>query len=51
MLDGFERMDTGHKFVPEDSNVRVIVSGRDWSEKRILIYGSKSTRKPAGTSS
>ncbi|WP_259536302.1 hypothetical protein [Halalkaliarchaeum sp. AArc-CO] len=45
MLDGFERTDAGHKFVPEDSNVRVIVSGRDWSEKRILIYGSKSTKE------
>ncbi len=45
MLDGFERTDAGHKFVPEDSNVRVIVSGRDWSEKRILIYGSKSTEE------
>ncbi|KDE57432.1 hypothetical protein EL22_12235 [Halostagnicola sp. A56] len=45
MLDGFERTDAGHKFAPEDSNVRVIVSGRDWSEKRILIYGSKSTEE------
>lgn len=45
MLDGFERTDAGHKFVPEDSNVRVIVSGRDWSEERILIYGSKSTEE------
>lgn len=45
MLDGFERTDAGHKFIPEDSNVRVIVSGRDWSEKRILIYGSTSTEE------
>lgn len=45
MLDGFERMGAGHKFVPEDSNVRVIVSGRDWSEKRILIYGSMSSEE------
>lgn len=43
MLEGFERTDTGHIFVPEDSNVRVIVSGRDWSEMSILIYGSKSS--------
>ena len=43
MLEGFERVDSGHKFIPEDSNVRVIVSGRDWSEKRVLIYGSKSS--------
>lgn len=45
MLDGFERTDSGHKFVPEDSNVRVIVSGRDWFEKRILIYGSTSSEE------
>lgn len=45
MLDGFERTDAGHKFTPDDSNVRIIVSGRDWSEKRILIYGSKSTEE------
>jgi TATA-box binding protein (TBP) (component of TFIID and TFIIIB) len=45
MLDGFERTDAGHKFIPEDSNVRVIVSGRDWSEKRMLIYGSTSTEE------
>ena len=42
MLDGFERTDAGHKFTPQESNVRVIVTGRDWSEKRILIYGSTS---------
>lgn len=45
MLDGFERTDSGHKFTPEDSNVRVIATGRDWSEKRILIYGSKSSEE------
>jgi len=43
MLDGFERLDAGHKFTPAESNVRVIVTGRDWSEKRVLIYGSTST--------
>ena len=43
MLDDFERTDAGYKFVPEDSSVRSIVSGHDWSEKRILIFGSKST--------
>lgn len=45
MLDGFERTSSGHKFVPDNSNVRVMVSGRDWSEKRILIYGSKSSEE------
>ena len=38
MLDGFERADAGHKFTPQGSNVRVMVSGRDWSEKRVLVY-------------
>jgi TATA-box binding protein (TBP) (component of TFIID and TFIIIB) len=45
MLDGFERTNSGHKFTPEDSNVRVIVTGRDWSQKRILIYGSTSSEE------
>ena len=45
MLDGFERTDVGHKFIPENSNVRVIVSGRDWSEKSFLIYGSTSSEE------
>jgi TATA-box binding protein (TBP) (component of TFIID and TFIIIB) len=45
MLDGFERTNSGHKFTPKDSNVRVAVIGRDWSEKRILIYGCTSTKE------
>jgi TATA-box binding protein (TBP) (component of TFIID and TFIIIB) len=45
MLDGFEHTSAGHKFVPEGSTVRVIVSGRDWNEKRILIYGCTSTEQ------
>jgi TATA-box binding protein (TBP) (component of TFIID and TFIIIB) len=45
MLDGFERADAGHKFTPQGSNVRVMVSGRDWSEKRVLVYGSKSSEE------
>jgi TATA-box binding protein (TBP) (component of TFIID and TFIIIB) len=45
MLDGFESTDAGHKFTPESSNVRVIISGRDWSEKSILIYGSTSSEE------
>lgn len=43
MLDDFECTDTGHKFVPKNSNVRVMIVGRDWSEESILIYGSKSS--------
>ncbi len=45
MLDGFERTNSGHKFTPKASNVRVMVTGRDWSEKRILIYGSTSSEE------
>jgi len=45
MLDNFERIDAGHKFIPNNSNVRVIISGRDWSEKRLLIYGCMSSDK------
>lgn len=45
MLEGFNQINSGHKFTPDESNVRVIVSGREWSEKRILIYGSKSTKE------
>lgn len=45
LLDGFELVDTGHKFVPDGSNVRVIISGRNWSEKSVLVYGSKSSEE------
>lgn len=45
MLDGFELAEAGYKFVPEDSNVRVMVTGRDWSEKRVLVYGCTSTKE------
>ncbi|MBX0288026.1 hypothetical protein [Haloarcula salinisoli] len=48
MLDGFERNESGFKFVPEGSNVRVMVNGRDWSEKRILVYGCTSTKEAEG---
>lgn len=45
MLDGFEKTDAGHKFTPNSSNIRAIVTGRDWSEKRVLIYGSTSFKQ------
>lgn len=48
MVDGFERNESGYKFVPEGSNVRVMVNGRDWSEKRILVYGCTSTKEAEG---
>lgn len=43
MLDGFERTDNGHKYTPPESNVRVIISGRNWSKKRLFVYGCKSS--------
>lgn len=45
MLDQFEQTNSGHKYTPSDSNVRVIISGRDWSKKRIFVYGCKSTKE------
>lgn len=48
MLDGFENTQSGYKFVPEGSNVRVMVNGRDWSEKRVLVYGCTSTKEAEG---
>lgn len=42
-LDGFERNQSGYKFVPEDTNVRLTLLGNDWSEKRILVYGTNSS--------
>lgn len=48
MLDGFEKTDAGHKFVPEETNVRLIITGNDWGEKQILVYGCKSSDKAKG---
>lgn len=48
LLEGYERTDAGHMFSPEDSSVRVIVSGRNWAKKRALIYGSTSTEEAEG---
>lgn len=45
MLNGFERTDNGHKFTPPNSNIRVMVSGRDWSKKRLFIYGCTSSNE------
>lgn len=45
LLDQFERTKSGYLFTPKNSNVRVIITGRDWSEKRALIYGSSSTEE------
>jgi TATA-box binding protein (TBP) (component of TFIID and TFIIIB) len=45
LLDGFEKVDPGYKYVPQDTNVRIIITGRDWSEKRFLVYGCKSSEE------
>lgn len=42
-LDRYKKVDNGHIFTPKDSNVRAIISGRDWTQKRIFIYGAQST--------
>lgn len=45
MLEDFEKTEAGFQYIPPGSDVRVIVTGRDWSEKRALIYGCKSTKE------
>ena len=45
LLDGFEISEGGHKYSPQNSNVRVIISGKDWSSKRFLIYGCESSEE------
>jgi len=48
MLENFEHVKSGYKFTPEDTNVRLIISGRDWSEKQILVYGCQSYDEAGG---
>ncbi|MDZ5813212.1 hypothetical protein U4E84_17930, partial [Halorubrum sp. AD140] len=49
LLDGYERGEAGHIYTPsETSNVRVIITGRNWDKKRSLIYGSTSTEEAEG---
>lgn len=46
MLDRFEKTSSGgHQYSPEDTNVKIVISGRDWSNKNINIYGSNSTQE------
>lgn len=42
MLDPFERSVSGHIYSPPNESVRVIITGRDWTEKKFLVYGCKS---------
>jgi len=48
MLENFESVKSGYKFTPEHTNVRLIISGRDWSEKQILVYGCQSYDEASG---
>lgn len=43
LLEEFKKVDSGHQYSPKKSNVKVIISSKDWSEKKFLIYGSEST--------
>jgi len=43
LLEEFRKVDSGHQYSPKKSNVKVIISSKDWSEKKFLIYGSEST--------
>lgn len=48
MLDNYKKIDAGHIFSPNESNARIIISGRNWSKKSVLIYGSESTEEAEG---
>lgn len=45
LLDQFEKSGSGHLFTPKNSNIRIMITGRDWSEMHALIYGSSSTEE------
>lgn len=42
LLEGFKKTNSGHQYSPEDTSAKIIISGRDWQNKKFLIYGSKS---------
>lgn len=42
MLGSIEESTTGHIYTPAGGNIRVVITGRDWSEKTFLVYGCKS---------
>lgn len=49
LLEGYEQGVSGHIYSPEEtSNVRIVITGRNWDEKRFLIYGSTSTDEAEG---
>lgn len=47
LIEGFEKTSRGHQYSPKNSNIKVIISGRDWSEKKFMVYGSKTTGEAA----
>ena len=42
MLEWFESSVSGHIYSPAETNVRVVVTGRNWERKSLLIYDCKS---------
>ena len=42
LIQGFDQTKSGYTFAPEDSDIRAIVTGKDWSNKKALIYGCTS---------
>lgn len=49
LLEGYKQGKSGYIYTPEEtSNVRIVITGRNWDKKRSLIYGSKSTEEANG---
>jgi len=42
LIDGFKEAEGGYQYIPENTTAKVVISGRDWGDKRLLIYGSTS---------
>lgn len=42
MVDGFKKSVSGHIYSPPKKNVRTVITGSDWSQKKFLIYGCES---------
>lgn len=45
LLEDFKKVDAGHEFDPDKTNIKLIMTGSDWDRKKILIYGGKSTEQ------
>lgn len=42
MLDSIEESVSGHIYSPPGENTRVVITGRNWDEKKFLVYGCTS---------